>query len=190
MWILAISLFVLLLWNFWEVGKLLCWVISAHFNLTRVRINAKIDSELTFHWGALRACGGNHYHHPHAGPSAVGKVLRTVLFTHHLHKGSTPDALRWLHVSVWLRLPFLGWSAAKEMDGSVSHSNNMGLHSEPKRGITTEREKIYRLPAVSLLYNAAVTCTATIKALQVTPHLSHQAWTEILKQKLPGQIML
>lgn len=81
------------------------------FNLAVLYFKIKVNLELTFHWGALRACSG-HHNHPHAGPSAVGKVLWTVLFTHHLHKGATLDVLRRLHGSVQLKLPPLSWSAA------------------------------------------------------------------------------
>lgn len=57
------------------------------------------DFWLTFHRRTLRTSHG-HHHHPHAGPSAVGKVVWTVFFAHHLHKRATLDVL---HGSVLLR---------------------------------------------------------------------------------------
>lgn len=78
-----------------------------------------IHLQLTFHRGALRTCGG-HHHHPHTRPSAVWKVLWAVLFTHHLHKGTTLHVLWWLHGSVPLNSLPLSWSAVRERDRAVS----------------------------------------------------------------------
>lgn len=80
----------------------------------------------------------------------------------------------------------IGWRRQSLQQHGASRWTKEGNHDRKGKDISTSRNTAVFI----LFFILAITCTFTIKALQVTPHLSHQAWTEILKQKLSGQMML